>query len=93
TEDILVMNISGGLLYDSFGSLGAIVSNHQFQFDGPPPQAGALYAAGWSVTDDEYLALGSQEEFYGCPQEDSDGTTYYKIYDSQIQSYCIPVYL
>lgn len=36
------------MLRDSRNRTGYIAANYQFQFDGPP-QAGAVYTAGWSV--------------------------------------------
>ena len=50
-SDTLQLHLEDGVLYDSHGRIGSIVANHQFQFDGPPPQAGAIYARGWSSPD------------------------------------------
>jgi len=62
----LALTLKDGVLTDNKGRVGAIVSNRQFQFDGPPPQAGSIYAAGWSITEDGNLALGDSDVFYQC---------------------------
>ncbi|CCK69222.1 beta-1,3-glucan linked protein KNAG_0C01090 [Huiozyma naganishii CBS 8797] len=84
----LQMNVKGGILTDGKGRIGSIVANRQFQFDGPPPQAGAIYAAGWSITPAGNLALGKQDVFYQCLSGD-----FYNLYDQHIGSQCNPVYL
>lgn len=48
-DNSLVVKLNNGILTDAKGRIGAIVSNRQFQFDGPPPQAGTIYAKGWSI--------------------------------------------
>ncbi|KAG0666830.1 beta-1,3-glucan linked protein [Maudiozyma exigua] len=83
----LEMSIKDGILTDDKGRVGSIVANRQFQFDGPP-QAGALYAAGWSITPDGNLALGDQDVFYQCLSGD-----FYNLYDESIAAQCHPVYL
>ncbi|ODV83175.1 hypothetical protein CANARDRAFT_203814 [[Candida] arabinofermentans NRRL YB-2248] len=75
-----------GVLYDTSNRIGSIVSNDQFQFDGPVPQSGAIYAAGWAVDENQYLALGDQIEFYECLSGD-----FYNLYDTAIADYCIAV--
>ena len=87
-DGTLEMSIKDGILTDGKGRVGSIVSNRQFQFDGPPPQAGALYAAGWSITPEGNLALGDQDVFYQCLSGD-----FYNLYDESIASQCHPVYL
>jgi hypothetical protein len=82
-EGTLVAFLENGILTDSQGRIGSIVANHQFQFDGPPSQAGAIYDAGWAVCANGYLALGSSEKFYQCR---SGG--FYNIYDKSIGSQC-----
>jgi hypothetical protein len=88
TKNSLSMTIKGGELRDSKGRIGAIVANRQFQFDGPPPQAGSIYAGGWSVTKDGYLALGDSTEFYQCQSGD-----FYNLYDKNVAAQCGPVKL
>ncbi|CAI4931450.1 CGH_1_HP_G0024270.mRNA.1.CDS.1 [Saccharomyces cerevisiae] len=84
----LSMSLSKGILTDRKGRIGSIVANRQFQFDGPPPQAGAIYAAGWSITPEGNLALGDQDTFYQCLSGD-----FYNLYDKHIGSQCHEVYL
>ncbi|KAK6204405.1 uncharacterized protein RJT21DRAFT_8316 [Scheffersomyces amazonensis] len=56
SSDAVVVTLKGGILYDSHGRVGSIVANRQFQFDGPPPQAGAIYAGGWSIVPASYVS-------------------------------------
>ncbi|AWU76595.1 uncharacterized protein C5L36_0C05260 [Pichia kudriavzevii] len=86
--DALSMVLNKGILTDSKGRIGSIVANQQFQFDGPPPQAGAIYAAGWSVTADGNLAIGEKDIFYQCLSGN-----FYNLYDEHIGSQCEEVYL
>lgn len=88
TDNSLSMTLSNSVLTDSKGRIGAIVANRQFQFDGPPPQAGSIYAAGWSITSDGYLALGNQTEFYQCKSGD-----FYNLYDENNAAQCSGVKL
>ncbi|CCK69223.1 uncharacterized protein KNAG_0C01100 [Huiozyma naganishii CBS 8797] len=88
SDSTLKMTLKKGELVDSKGRIGSIVANRQFQFDGPPPQAGAIYAAGWSITPAGNLALGDQDVFYQCLSGD-----FYNLYDKHIGSVCNPVYL
>lgn len=87
-EDTLVMYLDNGVLRDTENRIGLIVGNHQFQFDGPTPQYGALYAAGWLVTQDSLLCLGDQTTFYQCLAGD-----FHKTYDTAILDQCVPVQL
>ncbi|GME95868.1 unnamed protein product [Ambrosiozyma monospora] len=48
SEGAVLVTLKDGILTDSAGRIGSIVANQQFQFDGPPPQAGYIYASGWS---------------------------------------------
>ncbi|CAI4941500.1 AVN_HP_G0149520.mRNA.1.CDS.1 [Saccharomyces cerevisiae] len=84
----LSMSLSKGILTDRKGRIGSIVANRQFQFDGPPPQAGAIYAVGWSITPEGNLAIGDQDTFYQCLSGD-----FYNLYDKHIGSQCHEVYL
>ncbi|ODV73177.1 uncharacterized protein CYBJADRAFT_190209 [Cyberlindnera jadinii NRRL Y-1542] len=88
TDGTLQMSLEDSILYDSHGRVGSIVANRQFQFDGPPPQAGAIYAAGWSITDDGYLALGDSDIFYQCLSG-----TFYNLYDESIGGQCTQIRL
>ncbi|CCF58779.1 hypothetical protein KAFR_0F01820 [Kazachstania africana CBS 2517] len=84
----LAMTLDGSILTDEKGRIGSIVANRQFQFDGPPPQAGAIYAAGWSITPDGNLAIGDNDVFYECLSGD-----FYNLYDESIGSQCSPIHL
>jgi len=68
--DSLRVVLDKGLLVDHLGRIGSIVANRQFQFDGPPAQAGAIYTGGWSLCPDNLIALGPQKLFYACPSGD-----------------------
>ena len=88
TDSSLAMTLNGSVLTDSRGRIGSIVANRQFQFDGPPPQAGAIYAAGWSITTDGYLALGDSDVFYQCLSG-----SFYNLYDESIGAQCTAIHL
>ncbi|CAH6719592.1 cell wall mannoprotein Pir3p [[Candida] jaroonii] len=61
-KDSLLLQLKDGILTDSQGRIGSIVANRQFQFDGPPPQAGAIYAAGWAVVPIDYVEDDTTKE-------------------------------
>lgn len=84
----LELNLDDTILTDGFGRIGAIVANRQFQFDGPPPQAGTIYAAGWSVTLNGTLAIGDNDVFFQCLSG-----TFYNLYDKSLGSHCNAVFL
>ena len=88
TDSTLAMTLKKGILTDSKGRIGSIVANRQFQFDGPPPQAGAIYAAGWSITPAGNLAIGDNDVFYQCLSGN-----FYNLYDESLGAQCSPVYL
>ena len=87
-EGTLEMSLNGSVLVDNKGRVGSIVANRQFQFDGPPPQAGAIYAAGWSITPEGNLAIGDNDVFYQCLSG-----TFYNLYDESIGGQCKPIHL
>lgn len=88
-QGTLVANLNDGILTDAQGRIGSIVSNRQFQFDGPPAQAGAIYTAGWSVCEpSRHLALGDSTIFYQCASGN-----FFNIYDEPIAEQCTPVYI
>ncbi|CCD23051.1 uncharacterized protein NDAI_0B00170 [Naumovozyma dairenensis CBS 421] len=84
----LQLTLEDGVLTDAKGRIGAIVSNRQFQFDGPPPQAGSIYAAGWTITEEGNLALGDSDVFYQCLSGN-----FYNLYDQNIAEQCTPINL
>ncbi|CCF59084.1 hypothetical protein KAFR_0G00510 [Kazachstania africana CBS 2517] len=88
TSGTLAMSLDGSILTDAKGRVGSIVANRQFQFDGPPPQAGAIYAAGWSITPEGNLAIGDNDVFYQCLSG-----SFYNLYDESIGAQCSPVHL
>lgn len=83
----LSMTLTDSILYDSQGRIGSIVANYQFQFDGPTPQNGAIYTAGWSIYDGK-LALGQSTTFYQCLSGD-----FYNLYEISIGEQCTAVEL
>ncbi|QHS74104.1 Cis3p [Saccharomyces paradoxus] len=84
----LELTLKDGVLTDAKGRIGSIVANRQFQFDGPPPQAGAIYAAGWTITEDGYLALGDSDVFYQCLSGN-----FYNLYDQNVAEQCSAIHL
>ncbi len=87
SESALALILNEGELKDAHGRIGAIVANRQFQFDGPPPQAGTIYAGGWSIAG-ESLALGNSTLFFQCLSGN-----FYNLYDQSIGEHCVPVTL
>ncbi|EGV65823.1 hypothetical protein CANTEDRAFT_129279 [Yamadazyma tenuis ATCC 10573] len=102
----LLLQLKDGILTDAKGRVGSIVANRQFQFDGPPPQAGAIYAAGWSVVPIDYKEdsktkenadKGKRNELYKLAL--GAQTTFYKclsgsfynLYDQSIGGQCSEV--
>ena len=83
----LEMTLHDSVLKDTHERWGAIVANHQFQFDGPIPQAGTIYSAGWSIKDG-YLYLGDSNIFYQCLSGD-----FYNLYDENVAKQCSAVKL
>ncbi|CAL9736210.1 cell wall mannoprotein Cis3p [Monosporozyma servazzii] len=87
-EGTLKLTLQNGILSDSKARIGSIVSNRQFQFDGPTPQAGAIYGAGWTITSEGNLALGAQDVFFQCLSGN-----FYNLYDEKIAEQCSPIHL
>lgn len=84
-EGTLVIDLQDGQLHDAYGRTGYIASNYQFQFD-KPPQAGAIYTAGFSVCGNSSIALGDSTVFYQCR---SGG--FYNLYNENWAPQCEPV--
>ncbi|CAL9731815.1 cell wall mannoprotein Cis3p [Monosporozyma unispora] len=87
-EGTLKLTLENGILSDNKARIGSIVSNRQFQFDGPTPQAGAIYGAGWTITSEGNLALGAQDIFFQCLSGN-----FYNLYDEKIAEQCSPIHL
>ncbi|KAI1164008.1 hypothetical protein F5B18DRAFT_651128 [Nemania serpens] len=84
-EGILVVSLQDGSTYDAQGRTGYIASNYQFQFD-KPAQAGALFTSGFSLCEDNIMALGSSKTFYQCLSGN-----FYNLYDRTWAAQCEPV--
>ncbi|CAK7265149.1 hypothetical protein SEPCBS119000_001365 [Sporothrix epigloea] len=78
----LLLKLSNGILTDAKDRTGYIASNYQFQFDGPP-QAGAIYTAGFSVCGNNALALGGSTTWWQCRSGD-----FYNLYDRNWAPQC-----
>ncbi|KIH95289.1 hypothetical protein SPBR_03960 [Sporothrix brasiliensis 5110] len=78
----LLLTLADGVLTDAKGRTGYIASNYQFQFDGPP-QAGAIYTAGFSVCGNESLALGGSTQWWQCKSGN-----FYNLYDRNWAPQC-----
>lgn len=87
-DTTLSVTLEEGVLHDVQGRVGLIVASNQFQFDGPPPQHGAIFCAGWLVTGAGYLALGNSTTFYQCRLGE-----HFNLYDEPVASQCEPVVL
>ncbi|KAF2873619.1 heat shock protein, partial [Massariosphaeria phaeospora] len=74
--------LEDGILHDPYGRTGAIVANYQFQFDGPP-QAGSIYTGGFSVCENNTLAIGGSTLFYRCMSGE-----FGNLYDRSIGDQC-----
>lgn len=83
-----MLTLKDGILTDEKGRIGDIVSNYQFQFDGPPAQAGAIHASGWSVCSNGSLSIAGSSTFYQCLSG-----TFYNLYEENDAAQCSPVYI
>lgn len=83
----LQLTLNNGTLKDAQGRTGYIASNRQFQFDGPP-QAGAIYTAGFSVCQNGTLALGGSAVWYSCLSGE-----FSNLYDQSVGGQCSRVYI
>ncbi|KAI2610398.1 uncharacterized protein GGS25DRAFT_521199 [Hypoxylon fragiforme] len=84
-DGVLVLSLKDGSTFDAKDRTGYIASNYQFQFDAPA-QAGALYTSGFSVCENNVLALGDSQTFYRCLSG-----TFYNLYDRNWAPQCEPV--
>ncbi|KAL8806129.1 MAG: hypothetical protein Q9182_001530 [Xanthomendoza sp. 2 TL-2023] len=60
-----IVKLTGGVLTDQQGRTGSIVANSQYQFDNPV-QKDALFTSGFSVCQNNTLAVGGSAIFYQC---------------------------
>ncbi|KAL8804666.1 MAG: hypothetical protein Q9223_005694 [Gallowayella weberi] len=60
-----IITLKGGVLTDQLGRTGEIVANSQYQFDNPT-QKDALFTSGFSVCQNNTLAVGGSAIFYQC---------------------------
>jgi hypothetical protein len=81
-----ICSLDDGVLRDPVLRIGSIVANYQFQFDGPPPQAGAIWTGGWSVCKNNSLANGPSTTFYHCMSG-----SFANIYSKNIGAQCTPM--
>lgn len=85
TNSSLEISLNNGILTDSVGRTGYIAANYQFQFD-KPPQAGAIYTAGFSLCANGSLALGGTNVFWQCLSG-----SFYNLYDRDWAAQCSPI--
>lgn len=88
--DALTIELKNGVLTDSEGRIGSIVANYQFQFDGPPPQAGALVTDGYSICGNNSLATKGRAVWYQC--SDLTRTSIYGPDLTPVGNACYQVY-
>lgn len=81
------MSLTDGVLTDAQNRTAYIASNFQLQFDSPP-QAGALYTAGFSSCANGTLALGATAVFWQCASG-----TFFNLYDRWWALQCEPVHI
>lgn len=86
-DGILSLTLAGGILKDQADRTGYVAANDQFQFD-DPPQTGAIYTAGFSVCENNTLALGDKAIWWQC----LSGGFYNLYYDKQGDQ-CNEVYI
>ncbi|KAI1801965.1 hypothetical protein F4811DRAFT_531495 [Daldinia bambusicola] len=85
SDGFLVLTLKDGSTFDAKDRTGYIASNYQFQFDAPA-QAGALYTSGFSLCENNILALGDSKTFYRCRSGN-----FYNLYDRDWAPQCSPV--
>ena len=85
TSHMLQAQLKDSVMTDARGRTGYIASNYQLQFDNPP-QAGAIYTAGFAVCANRSLALGSSAVFWECKSGN-----FWNLYDRNWAEQCSPV--
>jgi hypothetical protein len=83
----LLITLQNGVLTDSAKRTGAIVANHQFQFDNPL-QTNSLFTSGFSACSNGSLASQGNAVFYKCLSG-----SFFNLYDQSLGAHCSPVTL
>lgn len=84
-DSVLLCTLENGILRDQYGRTGSVVANRQFQFDGPP-QAGAIYTGGFSICQNNSLAIGGSTRWFRCMSGD-----FGNLYDESIGEQCAEI--
>jgi len=77
----LMASVKNNQLFDAKKWIGYIAANYQLQFDEGVAQNGALYTSGFSVCNNNRLALGNSTVFYRCLSGN-----FYNLYDRSVAS-------
>ena len=85
-DGVLTLSLVGGILKDQANRTGYVASNYQFQFDAPP-QAGAIYTAGFGLCPNGSISLGGNAVWWQCLSG-----SFYNLYDRDWAEHCVPVY-
>jgi len=80
----LLASVKNNQLFDGKTWVGYIAGNYQLQFDAGVAQSGALYTSGFSVCDDNKLALGKSTVFYRCLSGN-----FYNLYDRSVAAHIL----
>ncbi|KAJ4990814.1 covalently-linked cell wall protein [Stagonosporopsis vannaccii] len=84
-DGALLCTLEDGILRDQYSRTGSVVANRQFQFDGPP-QAGAIYTGGFSVCQNNSLAIGGSTRWWRCMSG-----AFGNLYDESIGDQCTEI--
>ncbi|KAF1357482.1 hypothetical protein EJ07DRAFT_181302 [Lizonia empirigonia] len=84
-DGLLLCTLEDGVLRDQYSRTGSVVANRQFQFDGPP-QAGAIYTGGFSVCQNNSLAIGGSTRWFRCMSG-----AFGNLYDESIGDQCTEI--
>ncbi|KAL9003740.1 MAG: hypothetical protein Q9188_003404 [Gyalolechia gomerana] len=82
-----IVTLEGGVLTDQDGRTGSIVANSQFQFD-DPVQQDALFTSGFSICQNNSLAIDGSTIFYQCLSG-----TFYNLYQQRQGAQCNEIYI
>ncbi|KAJ4347720.1 hypothetical protein N0V95_005174 [Ascochyta clinopodiicola] len=84
-DGLLFCTLENGILRDQYSRTGSVVANRQFQFDGPP-QAGAIYTGGFSICQNNSLAIGGSARWFRCMSG-----AFGNLYDESIGDQCTEI--